>query len=193
MKIFSLVLAVLFLWIPISSLAQTSQKVWTVAEILAERKRPVTKKKINYCKGGRFQPCVCVKDVAKQIQYRPAVEECGNNAAIILSGKYLSVYSTVVRDGENRDRWPAEGTSNCTSAETALGLNKCSVFKVQKELGIESETKLGDAEVHCLGASGYSKLFSRVSRITIKLSDSPDSNADPLVRACLAGPTRPLN
>jgi hypothetical protein len=51
----------------------------------------------------------------------------------------------------------------------------------------------GDAEVHCLGASGYSSLFARVSRITAKLSDVPGSNKDPLERLCLNGPDVPLN
>jgi hypothetical protein len=121
------------------------------------------------------------------------VEECGGDAAIILSGaKYMDIYSVVVRDWENKDRWPPEGANGCTPYQTnVLGLNKCSVFKVQKILGIENEVR--DAEVHCLGASGYSPLFRRVSRITAKFRDIPNSTADPLARWCLAGPSKPLN
>jgi hypothetical protein len=97
-----------------------------------------------------------------------------------------------VRDRENRDRWPLQGANGCAAYERdVLGLNKCSVFKVQKIIQIEDNK--GDAELHCLGASGYSSLFRKVSRITIKLQDDPTSNQDPLVRLCLAGPDKPLN
>jgi hypothetical protein len=111
----------------------------------------------------------------------------------VLSGKkYMSIFSVVVRDWENKDRWPVQGANGCTPYETnVLALNKCSVFKVQSILGVENEVR--DAELHCLGASGYSSLFSRVSRITAKLKDVPNSNADPLARWCLKGPSEPLN
>ena len=126
------------------------------------------------------------------MQYRPAVKECEGRAAIILSGKYLNAYSAVVRDFENKDRWPLSGINGCTPFERdELGLNKCSAFKVQKVVPVEDDT--ADAEIHCLGASGYSTLFRRVSRITIKLADIPGSTSDPLVRLCLIGPTEPLN
>jgi hypothetical protein len=72
-----------------------------------------------------------------------------------------------------------------------LGLNRCSVFKVQKVLGIENDN--GYAEIHCLGTSGYSALFGRVTRITAKFQDIPGSNKDPLARWCLAGHDLPLN
>ncbi len=172
---------------------EVTGKVWTVEEILAERKTPREKRKPRMCRGGAFKPCACPKDVPTLVQYRPAVKECGGDAAIVLSGaKYMDIYSVVVRDVENKDRWPAQGANGCTPYETnVLGLNKCSVFKVQKILGIENETR--DAEVHCLGASGYSPLFKRVSRITAKFKDIPNSNADPLARWCLAGPATPLN
>jgi hypothetical protein len=97
-----------------------------------------------------------------------------------------------VRDYENKDRWPPQGLNGCTVFERdTLGLNKCSAFKVQDIVGIEDPK--ADAEIHCLGASGYSALFNRVSRITIKLKDVPGSNADPLERLCLIGPTVALN
>ncbi len=168
-------------------------KVWTADEILAVRKlRFNNRKKVRYCQGGVFKPCVCPSSVTKLVQYRPAVAECNGKAAIIVSGKYTSAFSVVVRDRENKDRWPAQGFNGCTPYETdVLALNKCSAFKVQKILGIEDP--VADAEVHCLGASGYSSLFRRVSRITIKLADVPDSHSDPLVRLCLSGPKDPLN
>jgi hypothetical protein len=169
------------------------QRVWTIEEILAERTTPKEKRRPRMCRGGAFKPCVCPKDVPTLVQYRPSVRECGGNAAIILSGKkYMSIYSVVVRDWENKDRWPPQGANGCTSYETnVLGLNKCSVFKVQQILSAENEVR--DAEVHCLGASGYSPLFNRVSRMTAKFKDIPNSTADPLARWCLAGPSKPLN
>ena len=170
-----------------------TRRIWTVSEALAERQVEKSSDDVHYCQGGRFKPCVCPTDVSALAQYRPAVKECGGKAAVILSGKYLGVFSVVVRDRDNRDRWPTGGFGRCTFFERdVLGLNKCSAFKVQKRLGIEDPVS-GDAEVHCLGASGYSPLFSRVTRITAKLSDSPDSNTDPLVRWCLVGPKAPLN
>ena len=108
--------------------AQDSDRVWTISEIIAERQDP-ERSRTRYCNGQIFKPCVCAKDVSKFVQYRPSVKECRNRAAIILSGKYLNVFSVVVRDWLNRDRWPAEGVNNCTPYERdTLGLNKCSVF-----------------------------------------------------------------
>lgn len=190
---FSLLGAVLsvFVLAVAPSEAQEAQRTWTISEIISERQAPENNR-TRYCNGAVFKPCVCPKDVTNYVQYRPSVKECGKRAAIILSGKYLSVFSVVVRDWLNRDRWPAQGVNNCTPYERdTLGLNKCSVFKVQKIIQVSNEA--GDAEVHCLGASGYSALFSKVTRITAKLSDIPNSNADPLIRWCLAGPTKPLN
>jgi hypothetical protein len=176
------------------SLAQTptTKRVWTIDEIMSERLAPSVKKKPRYCQGGVFKPCVCPKDVPTIVRYRPAVKECGNNAAIILSGKYKDVFSVVVRDRENKDRWPPSGINGCTPYERdVLALLKCSAFKVQAIIPVENAA--GDAEVHCLGASGYSNLFKRVTRMTAKLSDIPNSTQDPLARWCLAGPTKPLN
>lgn len=179
--------------IPDAHADSPASRVWTVNEILAERKLVRERRKPRMCRGGAFKPCVCPKDVPSAVQYRPSVQECGGAAAIVLSGpKYMAIYSVVVRDWENKDRWPANGANGCSPYETnVLGLNKCSVFKVQKILAVEDETL--DAEIHCLGASGYSSLFGRVSRITAKFKDIPGSNADPLARWCLAGASKPLN
>lgn len=168
-----------------------SKRSWTAAEILEVRQKEV-KKRIKYCQGGRFKPCVCASDVTKLVQYRPSVTECGGRAGVVKSGRYMSAFSVVVRDRDNRDRWPVNGANGCTPYETnVLALNKCSVFKVQKIIKL-SDPK-GDAELHCLGASGYSRLFKNVTRMTIKLADIPNSTKDPLARLCLSGPTKPLN
>ncbi|MCX6115495.1 MAG: hypothetical protein NTV65_09845 [Proteobacteria bacterium] len=53
--------------------------------------------------------------------------------------------------------------------------------------------KEGEANVHCLGPSGYSSLFKRVTRITAKLADVPYSNNDPLVCWCIIAPDKALN
>lgn len=177
----------------VTAQAWAQNRVWTADEILAERvlKKPDAKR-LKFCQGGAFKPCVCASKVTKLVQYRPSVKECKNNAALIVSKRYLNAYSLVVRDRENKDRWPPQGINGCTAFERdQLGLNKCSAFKVQKVIGVEHP--VADAEIHCLGASGYSGLFRRVSRITIKLKDVPNSNLDPLERLCLVGPTKPLN
>jgi len=167
---------------------------WTVEQILSELK-PVRKldRKPKYCQGSFFAPCVCPNDVNRSIQYRPAVYECDGKAAVILSGRYFNSFSAVVRDGENRDRWPREGMNGCSAFERdVLALNKCSAFKAQKVLNVTSSDGR-KAKVHCLGASGFSSLFKGVTRITVKLADSPNSTNDPLARLCLRHPTRPLN
>lgn len=170
-----------------------AQKVWTVEELLngdLDKTRPVPP--IEYCQSGRWHPCVCANDVSRYAHYRPALAECGGNAAVILRGKYLDVYSVVVRDRENRDRWPTSNFGGCTKFERdTLGLNKCSAFKVQET--IKRGTGKNKMKIHCLGASGYSSLFGDVVRITAKLSDTPNSNKDPLVRWCLKQPDLPLN
>jgi hypothetical protein len=174
-----------------SAVAQ-EKRVWTIDEVIAERQTPFYKKKPRYCQGAVFKPCVCSSDVPTVVQYRPAIKECGNKAGIVLSGKYKDVFSVVVRDRENKDRWPPQGINGCSAYERdVLALHKCSAFKAQKVIPVENEN--GDAEVHCLGASGYSSLFTRVTRMTAKLADSPNSTNDPLARWCLAGPAKPLN
>jgi hypothetical protein len=179
---------------PAGAYAQStgSKQRWTVAEILNERQFRAIAKKPKYCQGGLFKPCVCAKDVPSIVQYRPSVRECNGRAAIILSGKYKDVFSMVVRDKENKDRWPPQGINGCTAYERdVLALHKCSAFKAQRVLEVDDER--GDATVHCLGASGRSPLFKRVVRMTAKLADIPNSTADPLARWCLRGPNQPLN
>lgn len=176
----------------------TTNKVWTIDEILAERETPVEIKSPRMCNGNRFKPCVCAPDVTKLVQYRPSIAQCGKKAGIVMSGvKYLKAFSVVVRDRDNRDRWPINfpttgtGWGGCTLAQAKAGLGKCSAFKVQKIIKVENEN--GDAEVHCLGESGYHPLMKGISRMTVKLKDVPGSHEDPLERLCLYGPTKPLN
>ena len=170
----------------------TSNKEWTIEEILSERKfRPIVRRP-RYCQGGIFKPCVCPKDVPSVVQYRPRVKECGGTAAIVLSGRYKNIFSVVVRDRENKDRWPPQGINNCTAYQRdILALHKCSAFKAQKVINVDDSR--GDASVHCLGASGSSSLFKRVVRMTAKLADIPNSTADPLARWCLVKPDQPMN
>lgn len=170
----------------------SNDRVWTLEEIIDEPSPKLPKGKTKYCHGGRFQPCVCYQYVSRAMKYRPAVEECGGDAGILFGKKYTGIYSAVVRDGENRDRWPETGFGGCTPYERdTLGLNKCSAFKVQDIIKVKDGKE--PYALHCLGASGYSTLFKKVTRITVKLSDRPDSNDDPLVRWCLKKPNQPLN
>lgn len=175
----------------------TTKRVWTVSEILAERQEAVKVDNPRMCMGGRFKPCVCAADVSELVQYRPSIAQCGKKAGIVLSGKYLSAFSVVVRDRENRDRWPlqfpvtGQGYGGCNLAQAKTGLARCSAYKVQKIIQVSDEN--GNAEVHCLGQSGYAPLMKGISRITIKLDDVPGSNADPLERLCLKNATTPLN
>ena len=92
---------------PAAAQTSTTNKVWTIDEILAERQEPVEKKNPRMCMGNPFKPCVCAPDVTKLVQYRPSIAQCGKKAGIVMSGsRYLSAFSVVVRDRDNRDRWP---------------------------------------------------------------------------------------
>ncbi len=170
-------------------------RVWTVAEILAEKHTDKPRKPIKYCEGGRFKPCVCSSYVAREMQYRPAIEECNGNAGVALTGKYGRIFSAVVRDRDNRDRFPEAGSGygGCSfdEANAVNPPNSCSAFKAQQVLRIGSGKDQG--RLHCLGESGYSTTFSRVSRVTVKLADSPNSSDDPIVRWCLRKGSLPLN
>lgn len=182
------------------TLAQTTttKKVWTIQEILDERQEPVEIESPRMCHGGRFKPCVCTADVSKLVQYRPSITQCGKKAGVVLSGsRYLSSFSVVVRDAENRDRWPlsfpvnSPGYGGCTLAQAKMGYARCSAYKVQKVIKVSNDN--GDAVVHCLGESGYHPLLKGITRLTIKIADVPGTNSDPLERLCIKGPTTPLN
>lgn len=194
LMVISLSMSLAAAWTPCELSAQNTpnKQRWTIAQALEERKLLAITKKPKYCQKGRFAPCVCPKDVPSIVQYRPSVKECGGKAAIILSGKYKDIFSVVVRDRDNKDRWPPEGISGCTAYERdVLALNKCSAFKAHKVLQVDDPR--GDASVHCLGANGYSRFFKRVVRMTAKITDIPNSTADPLARWCLLRPGEPLN
>lgn len=152
-----------------------------------------SKKKLRYCQGGRFAACVCWQDVSKDVSYRPSYAKCGGKAAVLTRGKYKNIFSVVVRDSENRDRWPVSGFSGCSYAlaNSKSPPNKCSAFKVQKVF--YENTSKGIQRVNCLGAPGTSSLFKKVTRMTAKLSDVPNSTNDPLARWCLRSPKASLN
>lgn len=176
---------------PSSGESANTERVWTVEEVLAE---PETGGAGGpaLC-GGEFgfKRCVCAPDVPSTVRYRPALEECGGNAAAFLGGNLEDAFSIVVRDSQNRDRWPPSGFNGCSAelADSESPPNSCSAFKVQFAFPIVG----AGIRVHCFGASGYSDLFRDVVRVTIKLSDDPFSNDDEIERYCLAGPDVPLN
>ena len=136
--------------------------------------------------GSIFKPCVCSSQVPKEIKYRPSLKECGGRAAAGLFGAYANSYSVVLRDNQNRDRWPATGYNGCSAREVAAGLNKCSAFKCQKVVKTSSSSLgQGSQQICCFGESGASKILAGATRMTVKLRDDPSSGTDPLVRVCL--------
>lgn len=146
--------------------------------------------------GSIFKPCICEKKVPKTIQYRSAIPECKGDAAAILSGDYASSYSVVLRDSQNRDRFPPTGYQGCSAAEVEKGLNKCSAFKCQKVIKTNKSSVLtGKQQICCFGEPGSSRILGGATRLTIKIRDIPNSTNDPLLRVCLAGfdPDKPLN
>jgi len=151
------------------------------------------------CNEGRFTPVICAKDVPTTIKYRPAYASCGGRAAALLSGPYLNAFSVVLRDRENRDRWPEcpRATGNyggCSFYQcNTLGLNRCSAFKCQNILREGQGARA--QKVCCFGAPGNSGVLAGASRLTIKVRDLPGSNRDPLLRIALKGfsPKKALN
>lgn len=168
----------------------------SVSEAATKKKRK-RKKRVDYCQGQRFKPCICWEDVPRAVRYKPSDDRCplstypgdGQNhvASIVLSGDYFNAFSAVVRDGENSDRSPCE-SSICTEAECELGLTKCSRWKIQtgfREPGIRGL---------CLGASGFSEVFEGIRRITVKLRDLRGTADEPYIRRlCLRAPDNVLN
>ena len=149
--------------------------------------------KPRFCYGGIFKPCVCPSSVPKSVRYHPSEPACGGNAAILLRSPFLNVFSVVVRDNENKDRWPVNGANGCTpeEAQSKFPPNKCSVFKTQRKF-----TRLVDGKrerVNCLGAAGNSALFKKVQRITAKLNDVPGATTDEIRRWCIIRPECGMN
>lgn len=146
--------------------------------------------------GSIFKPCICPEQLPAQVKYRPAVAECGGKAAAVLFGPYANSFSTVLRDKQDRDRWPASGYHRCSKREVAAGLNKCSAFKCQKVLKLAtSSVGVGAQQICCFGEAGNSSILRGATRMTVKVQDIPGSTADPLLRICLQNynPTIPLN
>jgi hypothetical protein len=174
-----------------TAVVDTGGRVWTLSEVLSEP-RLGGAGGTPTC-GGEFgfKRCVCPTDVPSSLRYRPALVECNGNAAILLDGEYFGAFSVVVRDSQNRDRWPVSGFGGCSYdlANSDSPPNRCSAFKVQDKF----TTPDGTAVVHCFGASGYSELFKDVVRATIKNSDDPNSSNDDIDRLCLVSGDKPLN
>jgi hypothetical protein len=170
-----------------------SQRIWTVSEILSET--PTGGSGGAATCGGElgFKRCICADQVPSYVRYRPAVLECNGNAAAILSGRLNNAFSIVVRDTQNRDRWPEAGSGfgGCSFSEANAKAppSRCSAFKAQSRFEIGD----GTTEVYCFGASGYSPIFEDAARLTAKLTDDPFSNDDDVERYCLRSPSVPLN
>lgn len=137
--------------------------------------------------GSIFKPCICDDEVPRAIKYRPSLGICGGDAAAILQGGYSSSYSVVLRDSQNRDRWPASGYNGCNEAEVEEGLAKCSAFKCQKVVRRRNPKTRRREFICCFGEPGTSSILAPATRMTIKLRDIPGSSEDPLVRVCLNG------
>ena len=132
---------------------------------------------------------VCPKDVPKSVSYRPSSALCNNKAAVLLRGSFVNSFSVVVRDSQNRDRWPASGYGGC-SAAVANSNNppaRCSAFKASGEF----TTRVGGVRtrVVCFPEAGTSRLWQDVRRITIK----GENTAASIRRFCVAGAGKPLN
>jgi hypothetical protein len=168
-------------------------RIWSINEVLNEPRTGGAGGAAECGGEFGFKRCVCAGNVRSSLRYRPALSECNGNAAAILDGEYLEAFSIVVRDTQNRDRWPAAGSGfgGCSAelANSDSPPNSCSAFKVQEKIIVAG----GAAVVHCFGASGYSSIFSDVVRVTIKNSDDPFSSDDDIDRLCLVSGSKPLN
>ena len=183
----------------LATVALTFSILIAPSTVRAERALPAVDIPDATCKefpNSIFKPCVCYDRVPEEIKYRPAMKECGGDAAAILFGELSSSYSVVLRDNQNRDRIPASGYNNCTPAESEKGLNKCSAFKCQKVIRTsKSSAGTGSQQICCFGEAGSNRIMAGATRMTIKLRDLPNSMFDPLVRICLNtfSPKKKLN
>lgn len=150
--------------------------------------------------GSIFKPCTCVEDIPKQIKYRPSLPECDGDAAAILIGPWASIYSIVLRDSQNRDRWPLPGSGygGCSFelANSDDPPKRCSAFKAARVLRKrKSSISKRPQRIFCFGEPGTSNILEPATRMTIKIRDIPGSNLDPIVRLCLPDfdPDKPLN
>ena len=156
------------------------------SDALAAKKKPRPRDEVPEatCKefpGSIFKPCVCADQVPATIKYRPALKRCGGRAAAILSGPYFNSFSVVLRDSQNRDRWPAVGYNGCTQEQADEGLTECSAFKCQDSFRSDGQY------VCCFGEAGTNPIMAGATRMTIKVRDVPTATNDPLVRICLNG------
>ncbi len=135
-----------------------------------------------------LSPRTCNPVVPKTIKYRPTHKQCNGKAAIILSGKYRSIFSVVFKKVDHNDRL----ANNCPDAS-------CSPFKAQRTI-----MKDGTRTV-CFGASGTSKVFRGydpdygyapeyvVKWISIKLRNSGQMNDVEIYCLPKPYPVTPLN
>lgn len=148
-------------------------KVFTIMTALSITAAPI----IAPSHAAAAQPA-CMKRVPTSVQYRPSLPQCGGKAAVILSGKYLNAFSVVVRDHHGNDRDPLN--PDCAD-------NLCSPFKVHHRL------RMAGANVHCLGASGYSQVYKTVRRITIKKKNPVRDIYRDIDRYCLPNGSSLMN
>jgi hypothetical protein len=159
------------------------------AEIIDGQKYPDAR--CNESRPARFKNCICSTDTPRGIIYRPKLRECGGDAGAILSGKLRNAYSIVLRDSENRDRWPTAGSGygDCSFelANSEAPPNRCSAFKVQSKIRTSSSSVLKNRlqTIHCFGEAASHPHMKNATRLTLKLRDVPGSTADPLLRVCL--------
>ncbi len=144
------------------------------------------------CQCGRtVRRAVCAANVPKDVLYRPKFSGCGGKAAVLLRGDFTDSFSVVVRDSQNRDRFPPAGSGygGCSFAlaNSVSPPARCSAFKASSEYIAEINGKR--TRVICFPETGVSSRFSDVRRITIKVRNSAAS----LKRYCLNKSYLPLN
>lgn len=178
---------------PVPTTAPGNEKVWTIDQVLSEPAGNGSGQDISCGGEFGFKRCNCAYDVPPSLRYRPALSECNGNAAAIMSQELIDIFSVVVRDSQNKDRWPEAGSGfgGCSFelANSDAPPNRCSAFKVQDSFEVAN----GAARVYCFGASGYSDIFADAVRLTVKITDSPSSNDDEIERYCLVAGDKPLN
>lgn len=127
---------------------KTCENIWIGKATASSISKEAEVEKVN---GERCNPMV-----PKEVGYRPSQFECDGDSAILLSGGQRSAFSVVVRTlGTFNDRDPAN--PSCAT-------NVCSPFKTQSTIDLPA------FKVFCLGGSGFSSNFSKVTRISIKYS-----------------------
>jgi hypothetical protein len=161
--------------------------IGTLSSLVEAQSIPNLPEKCSCGQTARF--AVCADQVPDDVVYRPSFSGCSGKAAVILKGQFTNSFSVVLRDSQNRDRFPVSGYGGCSFslANSVSPPKRCSAFKASREYF--SQINGESVRVVCFPERGNSSLYKDVRRVTIKVKNSAAS----LRRYCIGKAVNSLN